>query len=104
MLLNDVYATSVGIFNLEDSSKRPLHSVAMHDAEETGINSDFFDAIKLYRDNRVFHFFGLSWNEVKKLTHEEFTYIMQLSAEAAKEESDRAKASMTAIQSNMPKK
>ena len=62
----------------------------MHDAEETGLNSAFFDAMKMYTDNKVFTHFGVSWNEMKKLTHEEFTYIMELSARATKAENDKA--------------
>lgn len=103
LLLSDVYANAVGIFNLNERADRPLHSVAMHDAEETGLNSAFFDAIKLYRDNRVYQFFGLSWNEMKKLTHEEFTYIMELSAESAKNEHNKTQESLKGMQNSMKK-
>lgn len=104
LFLSDVYANAVGVFNLADREKRPLHSVAMHDAEETGINSAFFDAMKLYRDNRVYQHFGLSWNEVKKLTHEEFTYIMELSAEASKQEHEKVQSSLNTLQSQTNRK
>lgn len=76
----------------------------MHDAEETGINSAFFDALKLYRDNRVYQHFGLNWNEMKKLTHEEFTFIMELSAEASKKEHDKTQESLTGLKNSIGKK
>lgn len=58
----------------------------MHDAEENSLNSVLFDALKLYRDNGVMKHFGVSWDKMKQLTHEEFTLIMELSAEATKKE------------------
>lgn len=87
--LSDLYAHAAGIFNIEERDKRPLHSIAMHEAEENGLNSEVFDALKLYRDNNVIKYFGLSWNEMKKLTHEEFTWIMELSAEACRKDAQQ---------------
>lgn len=62
----------------------------MHDVEETGINSAFFDALQLYKDNNVLKYFGIPWHEMKKLCHEEFNYIMQMSALATQKESSQA--------------
>ncbi len=70
----------------------------MHDAEETGINSALFDALKMFRDNKVFTHFGLSWDKMKKLTHEEFTMIMELSAQATKAETQRLSKVASALE------
>lgn len=94
--LNDLYADATGIYSLTDES-RPLQHIAMHDVEENGINSVLFDAMKVYRDNQVMKHFGLSWNEVKLLTHEEFTYVMELSAMATKEESKTANNTINSL-------
>jgi hypothetical protein len=89
-LLSDVYANAVGIFNLNtDREKRPLYSVAMHDAEENGLNSVLFDALRQYKDNGVLKHFGIPWHEFKKFTHEEFTMIMELSLLATDAENKR---------------
>lgn len=87
LFLQDVYANANGIFDLRQRAKRPLHHIAMHEAEENGLNSELFDAIKLFRDNKVYAHFGLSWNEMKKMTHEEFNWIMELAADATKRDS-----------------
>lgn len=97
LLLDDVYANAVGIFDITKRDMRPLHPVAMHDAEETGINSLLYDALKLYKDNRVLHHFGITWPEMKKMTHEEFTYIMQLSEEYTRMESKKTKADIDGL-------
>jgi len=76
----------------------------MHDAEENGINSYLVDSLKLFRDNKVFHHFGLNWNEAKKLTHEEFVFIMELSAEATKEENERTRNSLDNLQNDLKNK
>lgn len=76
----------------------------MHDAEETGLNSALFDALRLFKENRVFHYFGLTWNDMKLLTHEEFTYIMELSASSAKKEHDKTQQSLNDLNSQIQKK
>lgn len=84
--LEDIYANANGIFDLRERDKRPLHSIAMHEAEENGLNSELFDAMKLFCDNQVHKHFGVSWDRAIKMTHEEFTWMMELSAMATKRE------------------
>ncbi len=97
LTLSEVYADSTGIFRFAQSKMRPLHTVAMHDAEENGINSPLADALRQFADNKVFQHFGISWDEMKKKTHEEFTYIMELAAAASKKEAERGTAAMNQI-------
>lgn len=103
MLLEDVYANANGIFDLRQRDSRPLHSIAMHEAEENGLNSELFDAIKLFRDNQVYKHYGISWNEMKKMTHEEFTWIMELSADATKSENKRLSAALDEVEAGVKK-
>ena len=97
LLLNDIYVNSLGIFNIKDKEKRPLHDIAMHDAEEHGINSYLVDSLRLFRDNNVYKYFGLSWADMKKLTHEEFVFIMDLSAEKTNEDQKKLANTLNSI-------
>ena len=101
--LEDIYANANGIFDLRERGKRPLHSIAMHEAEENGLNSELFDAIKLFRDNQVYKHFGLSWNEMKRMTHEEFSWIMELAADATKKETVQADNAVNNLESQVAK-
>ena len=97
ILLNDIYVNSTGIFNIKEKSKRPLNAIAMFDAEEHGINSYLVDSLRLFRDNKVYKYFGLSWADMKKLTHEEFVFIMELAAEANSEEQKKISSTLNSF-------
>jgi hypothetical protein len=75
----------------------------MHEAEENGLNSELFDAIKLFRDNQVMKHFGISWPEMKRMTHEEFTWIMELSADATKRETAQTNGTLDKIEADAAK-
>ena len=83
-LMNITYANSLGISPIQLAKTRPLHSVAMHDAEETGINSLLYDRLRAYTDNGVMKHYGLSWKAFKQLSHEEADLVMALSEAATR--------------------
>jgi hypothetical protein len=64
MVLYDMYEVNYKIFNhIGASKKRPLSSVAMHDAEENTITSNLYEAIDMYQKNGIKEIFGLSLTE-----------------------------------------
>jgi hypothetical protein len=69
----------------------------MFDAEEHGINSYLVDSLRLFRDNKVYKYFGLSWADMKKLTHEEFVFIMELAAEANSEDQKKITSTLNSF-------
>lgn len=71
MVLYDMYEVQYGIFNhIGASKKRPLSSVAMHDAEENTSTSSLYEAIDTYQRNGIKEIFGLSLKEYLDLPTE----------------------------------
>lgn len=71
MLLYDMYEVNYKIFNhIGASKKRPLSSVALHDAEDNTTTSNLYEAIDTYQKNGIKEIFGLSLNEYLDLPTE----------------------------------
>ncbi len=56
--------------------KRPLSSVALHDAENVCDPSRLYEVIKLYADRKVYTHYGLSLTDYLDLPHDIAVYIM----------------------------
>lgn len=71
MLLYDMYEVNYKIFNhIGASKKRPLSSVALHEAEDNTLTSNLYEAIDTYQKNGIKEIFGLSLNEYLDLPTE----------------------------------
>lgn len=86
-LLHQAYENSQGIHDyisqeiyeqsvLDPQLKRPLSSVALHDAENICAGSKLYELIKLYADRKVYTHYGLSLLDYLDLPHDIAAFIM----------------------------
>ena len=85
---------NIPLFSMQENYRHASNALL---ALFNGINSYLVDSLRLFRDNNVYKYFGLSWADMKKLTHEEFVFIMDLSAEKTNEDQKKLANTLNSI-------
>lgn len=107
-LLAKVYETTYGIYNHAYAAipgkKRPLASVAMHDAEDNGRSSRLYNYIESYFDESIQKHTGLSLQDFLDLPREIATLVyekcVKINQRVGKAESDAINDMANAARAN----
>ncbi len=86
ILLRDLYETRFGIFNhIGTSKKRPLASVALHDAEEINENSLLYEAMHSFAKREIKDIFNISFLDFISLPMDWCAMITEIASATAGE-------------------